>query len=305
MALSIFNLTSLVATTGLPSLGATPYWDGAKAICGATAWGTWKTTRDCIQAVNKLPTGNQEVEYTIDRRQDYRRFHLPQAREAGGCQIQVEMAGENLPLTVRFTPDHIRQSAMYMINTCATKDHMSGGFLISNLDPVVEFLTSRDGDLTPEHPIPPTLAYPTISMSIPQVDWLSPGNFDPLVANLLADGLFDRAKKLSPTSLIAARMRSRAMRLLKEKEVMTPRGKRIPWWSDPDRPPRALATSPQGNPKGDAMAADAEAALRSSRGAANEGNGMVTTARKARRRKRVGEEVEAGDVPDQDVGAGE
>lgn len=142
-------------------------------------------------------------------------------------------------------------------------------------------------------------------MSIPQVDWLSPGNFDPLVANLLADGLFDRAKKLSPTSLIAARMRSRAMRLLKEKEVMTPRGKRIPWWSDPDRPPRALATSPQGNPKGDAMAADAEAALRSSRGAANEGNGMVTTARKARRRKRVGEEVEAGDVPDQDVGAGE
>ncbi|KAL8957985.1 MAG: hypothetical protein Q9193_004872 [Seirophora villosa] len=143
-------------------------------------------------------------------------------------------------------------------------------------------------------------------MSIPQVDWLSPGNFDPLVANMLADGLFDRAKQLSPTSLIAARMRSRAMRLLKEKEVMTPRGRRIPWWSDPDRPPRALATSPQqGNPRGDAMAANAEAALRSSGGAANEGNGMVTTARKARRRKRVGEEVEAGGVSDQDVGPGE
>ncbi|KAL8651737.1 MAG: hypothetical protein Q9210_003083 [Variospora velana] len=166
------------------------------------------------------------------------------------------MAGQRVPPTVMFTPDHIRASALYWVNTCANRGGLSAGFLVSNLTDVVEYLTTRDGDM--DHPMPYSTAFPTISFSTPQPEYLSPGNFDPLVANLLADGLFDVAKKMSPTSLIAARMRERAMRLLRQKEVMTPRGRRIPWWENPNYPPRALALSTPNAAAADAAAADEE-----------------------------------------------
>lgn len=79
---------------------------------------------------------------------------------------------------------------------------------------------------------------------------------------------------------------------------MKPRGRRIPWWSDPKHPPRLLGR-PVGNATEDAVRAD-EALLRlpgaaSEDAPANEGEGPTQTARKARRRRRDNNEVKADD----------
>ncbi|KAI4120985.1 MAG: hypothetical protein LQ341_007474, partial [Variospora aurantia] len=63
------------------------------------------------------------------------------------------MAGQHLPETVMFTPEHIRMSARHWLNTCKQPKYVdvAGGFLVSNLTPVVHYLTTVDGDM--DHPM--------------------------------------------------------------------------------------------------------------------------------------------------------
>ena len=64
-------------------------------------------------------------------------------------------------------------------------------------------------------------------------DWLSPGNYDPIVAfffSQVALTAIDRAYTLREK----IDLRKRATRLLKQGERMEPRGSRVPWWENPD-----------------------------------------------------------------------
>lgn len=62
---------------------------GGESICGAF-WGDWDSAKDCLDAVEKLPTGDTLVPYTIDR--GFGLHHLPQGREHG--TVPIIFAGE-------------------------------------------------------------------------------------------------------------------------------------------------------------------------------------------------------------------
>ncbi|KAL8660722.1 MAG: hypothetical protein Q9202_006272 [Teloschistes flavicans] len=76
-------------------------------------------------------------------------------------------------------------------------------------------------------------AFPTVSLSTVQPDYLSPGNYDPAMAQMLAAFVFETVKRYSPLSELASLLRQRAIRLLRREEEMIPRGQRIDWWGRP------------------------------------------------------------------------
>ena len=80
----------------------------------------------------------------------------------------------------------------------------------------------------------------TITQKVP--DWLSPGNYDPLVAFHFSQVVF---KAIDRTLLLRDRieLRKRAERLFRQGEKMRPRGNRVPWWENPDLGAEVNATS--------------------------------------------------------------
>lgn len=123
---------------------------------------------------------------------------------------------------------------------------------------------------------------------------MSPGNYDPFMAHLLAQAEFDAAKAVGPGTRMGAKLSARGRRLLQAEKVMEPRGRRIPWWVDPEHPPRLEGPMAQGNATADALAADETAAgvvaLPGSGG--TEAPAWTQTARRARRKiGMIGEEA--------------
>lgn len=76
-------------------------------------------------------------------------------------------------------------------------------------------------------------AFLTVSISNPVPDWLSPGNYDPVIAENLAEVEFNAIKSAIPGTKLAADLLARGNRLLKQAVQMEPRGHRIPWWNNP------------------------------------------------------------------------
>ncbi|KAL8925666.1 MAG: hypothetical protein Q9208_003349 [Pyrenodesmia sp. 3 TL-2023] len=262
---------------------------GGESVCGAF-WGDWDSAKDCLDAVEKLPTGDTLVPYTIDR--GFGNRHLPQAREHGDCMIQVEMAGQRTPSTIQLIPDHVRTVARILVETCSREKAFVGGFMFGNLHNMKGWLSSPEGEI--DKPMPYYTAFPTISISTIQSDWLSPGNYDPVIPHVLAQDIFVEAKKMPLSSRMAAKLRGRATRLLAAEKKMEPRGRRIPWWEDPGRAPR-LGAYPMaaGNATADAVEAESQVmvALPGSEASGRvPGNDVTSTAKMARRRRRTSEE---------------
>lgn len=80
---TLFETAPVVNLTGKSPLA------GGQSVCGSF-WGEWDATKDCLDAVDKLPTGAEVVLYTIDRGEG--RYHLPQGREHG--TVTTNFAGE-------------------------------------------------------------------------------------------------------------------------------------------------------------------------------------------------------------------
>ncbi len=135
-------------------------------------------------------------------------------------------------------------------------------------------------------------AFPTISISGPQADYISPGNYDPVIPHVMAQDIFKEAKRLPPNSRMAATLRRRATRLLEAERTMEPRGRRIAWWEQPGPPRLGADPMAAGNATADAMEAESQAMVAlpgGSEGSVREpGNaGVVSTAKMARRRRRA------------------
>lgn len=142
--------------------GRSPF-AGGEYVCGAF-WGVWDSAKDCLDAVDKLPTGSGLVIYTIDRGTG--RYHLPQGREhgtvltiftwearalilvgIGNCMIQVEMAGQRTPPTIELIPDHVREVARTLVETCNKETAYVGGFMFGNLHNLKGWLSSPEGEI--------------------------------------------------------------------------------------------------------------------------------------------------------------
>ena len=84
-------------------------------------------------------------------------------------------------------------------------------------------------------------AFMTVSISSPVPDWLSVGNFDPVIAFVLADTALAAEGRAPRLSKLAQDLLQRSLRFFDQGVRMQPRGQRIPWWEVPRLPPDLVA----------------------------------------------------------------
>ncbi|KAL8953434.1 MAG: hypothetical protein Q9222_000708 [Ikaeria aurantiellina] len=141
------------------------------------------------------------------------------------------MAGPRLPPTITLIPDQLKAMARRVQGSCTKSTTYIGGFITGDLRPMIEWLTSPNNDL--DKPFPASTSFLTLTISTLQSDWLSPGNYDPGIAQVLALAEFEAAKKVDPSSEVAKTLRGRGQRFLRVQQEMEPRGKRVAWWERP------------------------------------------------------------------------
>ncbi|KAL8951843.1 MAG: hypothetical protein Q9222_002191 [Ikaeria aurantiellina] len=225
-------LASLASSAGVGLVNATlnaPMSRG-RAVCNEY-YGRFPTLRDCSVAIAGMATGAEEVVYAVDGRTG--KLHLPQAIKFGDCMVQMEMAGPRVPPRISFVPDELRSRANWVSTTCNKDGDSIGGFVTSSLASMAGWLTSPEGEL--DAPMPLYTSFLTISVSTPHPEYISPGNYDPTLAYIFALSEFDAAAMMPSASRMADKLRKRGDRLLKQQKVMAPRGRRIPWWGNPDQ----------------------------------------------------------------------
>ncbi|KAL8635204.1 MAG: hypothetical protein Q9228_007284 [Teloschistes exilis] len=243
-------------------------FSGVNRVACAKFYGVQKSSRDCLAAIRQMPSGDTPIIYNFNGYD--RATRLPQYYQSGDCMIQIELAGPQLPLTIDLIPNELKSMAAGVLETCTKKPRYVGGFLAGDLGPIRQWISSEPGDL--DKPFPPSTAYPTVSITTAQSDYISPGNYDPAMAQMLAEFVFETARRYSPFSGLGDLLRKRAIRLVRKEEEMQPRGQRVAWWGRPGRGPTLLRPG--------------EAAVNGTE-VAEGGGGGVQTARRTKRRKRV------------------
>ena len=173
--------------------------------------------------------------------------------------VQVDMAGPRLPLTYDFTPDEIRHFADVVLNSCVTGPFKIGGFATSDLQVMNNWITAEETKLDrpfrTSHPTPlPSLyfalekdfdpwltlrtslaistAFLTVTLTSVVPEWLSPGNYDPIMAYHFAQVALAAIERRFPLRE-RIDLRRRAERFLRQFEKMKPRGRCVPWWANP------------------------------------------------------------------------
>ena len=174
--------------------------------------------------------------------------------------VQVDMAGPRLPRTYDFTPDDIRHLADVVLQSCVTGIFNTGGFATSDLQVMNGWITAEETKLDrPFRTSHPTLlpswyfalekdfnntwltlrnslatstAFLTVTLTSVVPDWLSPGNYDPIMAYHFAQVALEAIERAF-TLRERIDLRRRAERLLRQFEKMKPRGRCVPWWANP------------------------------------------------------------------------
>ncbi len=183
--------------------------------------------------------------------------------------VQIDLAGPRLPQTYDIIPDDIRHMADEVLSSCVTGPFEVGGFATSDLQvmtgwitaeetkldrpfrtsrstlhPSMYFVARRDFDprLTLRPSLATSTAFLTVTLTNVVPDWLSPGNYDPIMAYHLSQvalAAIERAFTLRER----VDLRRRAERLLRQGQRMEPRGQRVPWWENPYRGKEVSGTS--------------------------------------------------------------
>ncbi|KAL9576931.1 MAG: hypothetical protein Q9212_006710 [Teloschistes hypoglaucus] len=264
--MALAHLTSPLVSIVNSTLGT---FGGVNRVACSEFYGVQTSPRDCMAAIRQMPSGDTPIVYTFSGYD--RATRLPQYYQSGDCMVQIELAGPQLPSTIGLIPNDLKSMATGVLETCTKKrDYYIGGFLAGDLGPIRQWISSEQGDL--DKPFPPSTAFPTISVSTAQPDYLSPGDYDPAMAQMLAQFIFETARRYSPTSGLGDLLRKRAIRLVRKEGEMQPRGKRVAWWERPGQGPRLLRPG--------------EAAVNATE-VTEEGEGGGQTAKRTKRRKRV------------------
>ena len=183
---------------------------------------------------------------------------------SGTCMVQVDLAGPRLPQTFSYSPSEIRRMAFNLLDGCVIPDKV-GGFITSDLKDMQNYLTadgirlnrpfrtsrlktlilaynSRQGEisntllgrrLTLETLPATSTAFLTVTVSSIVPEWLSPGDFDPIVPHQLAWVVGAAAEKeLDQRKRVDLRWRE--LKLDQRIPKMTPRGGRVAWWDFSD-----------------------------------------------------------------------
>lgn len=231
------NLTSSLLALASQNLSSTLQDIGGYSYC-QEYYGLFPNSRDCVKAIALLEKGNTYVSYAVHS--GIGPHALPLSKSYGTCMIQVDVAGPRLPRTYDIIPDEIRHLADEVLNSCVTGPFEIGGFATTDLQVMNGWITAEETEL--DKPFPTSTAFLTVTLADVVPDWLSPGNYDPVMAfhfSQVALRAIDRAFTLRER----IDLRERAERLLQQGERMQPRGNRVPWWVNPDSGEEANGTS--------------------------------------------------------------
>lgn len=222
------NLTSSILALASQNLSSTHLQDiGGYSYC-QEFYGLFPKSRDCVKATGLLEKGTSEFSYAVHS--GIGPHALPLTKRYGTCMIQVDLAGPRLPRTYDIIPDDIRALADVVLESCVAGPSKIGGFATSDLQVMSGWITAEETKL--DRPFPTSTAFLTVTLTNVVPDWLSPGNYDPIMAfhfSSVVLAAIERAFTLREK----VNLRQRAERLLRQGERMRPRGSRISWWERP------------------------------------------------------------------------
>lgn len=222
------NLTSSLLALASQNLSSTSLQDVRGYSYCQEFYGLFPKSRDCVKAIDLLEKGTTEIPFAVHT--GIGPHALPLSKSYGTCMVQVDVAGPRLPLTYDIAPDYIRHLADEVLNSCIKGPFEVGGFATSDLQVMSGWITAEETKL--DRPFPTSTAFLTVTLTSVVPDWLSPGNYDPIMAyhfSQIALVAIERAFTLR----LRIDLRRRAERLLRQGGKMEPRGSRVPWWENP------------------------------------------------------------------------
>ncbi|KAL9132388.1 MAG: hypothetical protein Q9175_006438 [Cornicularia normoerica] len=222
------NLTSSLLALASQNFSSTSLQEiGGYSYC-QEFYGLFPKSRDCVKAIGLLEKGTTEFSYAVHN--GIGPHALPLSKKYGTCMVQIDLAGPRLPRTYDIIPDDVRHLADVVLNSCVTGPFEVGGFATSDLQVMSGWITAEETKL--DRPFPTSTAFLTVTLTSVVPEWLSPGNYDPMMAfhfSQVAHAAIERAFTLRER----IDLRRRAERLLRQGERMQPRGNRVPWWENP------------------------------------------------------------------------
>lgn len=221
------NLTSSLLTLASHNLSSGLQDPQGYSYCHQF-YGSFPNRRDCVKAIYLLEKGTEYITYDVHS--GIGDHALPLSKSFGTCMVQVDVAGPRLPGTFDFIPGDIRHMAETVVGECVNGPNKIGGFATSDLQTVNGWITVPETSL--DQPYPTSTAFLTVTVTSVVPDWLSPGNYDPIVAfhfSQVALLAIERAYTLAHR----IELRKRSSRFLRQGERMEPRGSRVPWWENP------------------------------------------------------------------------
>ncbi|KAF6221663.1 hypothetical protein HO133_001631 [Letharia lupina] len=194
----------------------------------------------CGWAAETLIKGDSLVPYTV-RGGVPGPQTLPYTAIFGNCKIWIEIAGPATPQIYEAVPNEIREMAGWVIEQCVGGNGRGhGGFATKDISELTAYVTEPDANIGGMYPISSAFLTVTVTGAWDQsIMPPSPGNYDPSIAQHLADVEIDAWHKAAPGSPLRQDFASRQQFFTRQSMRMQTGGSSITWW---DSNPR-IATS--------------------------------------------------------------
>ncbi|CAO1602366.1 hypothetical protein XANCAGTX0491_005979 [Xanthoria calcicola] len=179
----------------------------------------------CDVAANRLDVGSASTIYRISGQAGP--GTLPQSMNYGGCMISVEVAGPQPYQTYTLVPNQVRSLASHIINECVGRGGKVGGFATLDIGRLIEFVIDPCTDLAV---YPPSSTFLTVSVTASNPKKPSPGNYDPIIAQTLADVTRDAAVRVPASSPARKTLFARSKAFYNRAMRMSTGGSTYGWW---------------------------------------------------------------------------
>lgn len=205
-------------------------------------YGSHLTPLLCGWAVDTLTLGDSLVPYTVHGGAPGPQS-LPYTAIFGNCKIWIEIAGPATPEIYQAVPNAIRGMAKWVIDQCVDGSRSGsgyGGFTTKDISKLTAYVTEPDTKISQTYPTSTAFLTVTVTGLWDQSIWPpSPGNYDPSIAEHLAEVEIDAWNLAAPGSPLRQDLASRQQFFARQSMRMQTGGSSISWWGSNPR----IATS--------------------------------------------------------------
>ncbi|CAD6565191.1 MAG: hypothetical protein ASARMPRED_006505 [Alectoria sarmentosa] len=184
----------------------------------------------CGWAADTLMQGDSLVPYTV-RGGAPGPQTLPYTTMFGNCKMWIEIAGPATPQIYEAVPNEIRGMAGWVVDQCVNSNGRGyGGFATKDISQLTAYVTEPDTKISQTYP---STAFLTVTVTGPwdqSVQPPSPGNYDPSIAQHLADVEVNAWNKAAPGSPLRKDLASRHQFFRGRSMRMQIGGSSITWW---------------------------------------------------------------------------